>query len=79
MFFGWMDMSAPSKKLQETMSLKGGTPAKDKIFTLCRKGHMSFRPKPPFLLSQESTGAKWRNLLKTVIASKAKPSAAIYQ
>ena len=26
--------------------------------------YMSFRPKPPFLLSQESTGVKWRNLLK---------------
>ena len=23
---------------------------------------MSFRPEPPFLLSQESTGAEWRNL-----------------
>jgi len=51
MFFGSMDMSAPSKKPQATMSPKGGTPAKDKIFTLCIKGHMSFRPKPPFLLS----------------------------
>jgi hypothetical protein len=33
MFFGWMDMSAPSKKPQETMSPNGGTPAKDKRST----------------------------------------------
>ncbi len=34
------------------------------LFLLCRKDYMSFRPKPPFLLSHESTEAKWRNLLK---------------
>lgn len=30
-FFDWMDMFPPSKKLQATMCLKGGTPAKDRI------------------------------------------------
>ena len=31
MFYGWMDMSAPLKKLREMMSPKGGTPEKDRF------------------------------------------------
>ena len=34
MFYGWMDMLLPLKKLQETMCLKGGTPAKDKVLLI---------------------------------------------
>ncbi len=58
MFFGSMDMSPQSRKPQETMYLKGGTPEKDKIFTLCRKGHMSFRPNPPVLAFARKHGGE---------------------